>query len=196
LKPGVLFDMDGVLVFSEDAWFAVYNDTLAHFGHPMISREVFRIIYGSGTEADRETYMPERSVGEIDAAYLRSFERHLDLVRPNPQAAETLDALRAAGRPLAVATNTNLELARSILGNRGLLSRVDAVAAADEAGAGKPDPAVVILAARRIGRPLSDCIFVGDSKYDAEAARRAPVEFIGFRYGTVNRIEELSEISA
>src|SRR5260221_13851702 len=37
----VLFDMDGVLVFSEDAWFAVYNETLVRFGHAPIPRDAF-----------------------------------------------------------------------------------------------------------------------------------------------------------
>ena len=53
----ILFDMDGVLVFSEDAWFAVYNETLLAFGHPAIARAAFDAIYGNGTEADRDTYM-------------------------------------------------------------------------------------------------------------------------------------------
>ena len=188
----VLFDMDGVLVFSEDAWFAVYNETLGHFGHPPISRTAFDAIYGNGTEADRDTYMPERTVAEIDAAYARFFETRLDRIRPNPEAADTLAALRRMGVKTSVATNTNRPLAGRILEAQGLLGLLDAVAGADEAGAGKPDPAVVRLAAARAGAPLVGCVLVGDSKYDEEAARRAPVRFVGFRYGTAERIETLA----
>ena len=190
----VLFDMDGVLVFSEDVWFAVYNATLAGFGHTVISRVDFDAIYGNGTEADRAAYMPERSVPEIDAAYARLFAERIDGIRVNPEAAGVLRALRAAGVRTALATNTNRPLADRILESSGLAPLLDAVASASEAGGGKPDPAVVRLAAERIRAPLAECLFVGDSKYDAEAARRAPVAFRGYRMGERSRIESLEEI--
>jgi HAD superfamily hydrolase (TIGR01509 family) len=192
----VLFDMDGVLVFSEDVWFRVYNATLSHFGHASISREGFDAIYGNGTEADRAMYMQERSVGEIDAAYARFFVDHLDEMRVNPEAAGALGALHAAGIRTALATNTNRPLADRILSLAGLAPLLDAVASANEAGAGKPDPAVVRLASARVHVPLAECLFVGDSKYDAEAARRAPVAFRGYRFGTGPRIESLEELLA
>lgn len=190
----LLLDMDGVLVFSEDAWFAVYNETLAHFGHPLVSREAFDAIYGNGTEADRAMYMPERTVDEINAAYSRFFERHLDRIRPNSEAPELLASARARGVATGVATNTTRPLAGRILAGMGLLPLIDEVAAADEAGAGKPDPAVLHLAAARLGVPLSESLFVGDSRYDAEAAVRAPVPFVGYRYGEGNRIGALGEL--
>jgi HAD superfamily hydrolase (TIGR01509 family) len=190
----VLFDMDGVLVFSEDAWFAVYNETLAHFGHAEISRAAFDAIYGNGTAADRDAYMPERTVAEVDAAYARFFEARLDRIRPNPEAADVLRELRRMGVATSVATNTNRPLAGRILEAQGLLSLVDAVTGADEAGAGKPDPAVVRLAAGRARAPLEACVFVGDSRYDEEAAGRAPVRFLGYRYGSGERVESLEAL--
>lgn len=186
--------MDGVLVFSEDAWFAVYNETLVHFGHAPVPRAAFDAIYGNGTEADRDAYMPERTVAEVDAAYARFFEAHLDRIRPNPEAAEVLRALRGMGVATSVATNTNRPLADRILEAQGLRTLLDAVSGADEAGAGKPDPAVVRLAAERAGARLEDCLFVGDSRFDEEAARRAPVPFVGFRYGAGLRIGSLEAL--
>lgn len=194
MTRALLLDMDGVLVFSEEAWFRVYNDTLAGFGHPPVSRADFLAIYGNGTEADRDMYMPERTVAEVDAAYRRFFEEHLDAVRPNEEALPVLKALRARSVRLAVATNTNRPLAERILKLAGLLDAVDALVGADEAGAGKPDPAVVRLAAQRAGAPLSECLFAGDSKYDEAAARAAPVAFVGYRFGTGERVESLHEL--
>jgi len=186
--------MDGVLVFSEDAWYAVYNETLGFFGHPAISREAFDEIYGNGTEVDRAMYMPERSVEEINAAYARFFERHFDRIRTNAEAPALLAEARRRGVSTCVATNTTRPLAGRILAGVGLLPLVDDVAAADEAGAGKPDPAVLHLAAARLGIPLAESLFVGDSRYDAEAALRAPVPFVGYRYGDGMRIGSLGEL--
>lgn len=190
----ILFDMDGVLVFSEEAWYLVYNDTLRHFGHPPIGREAFDAIYGNGTEADRDTYMPERTVAEVDEAYRRFFEEHLDAVRPNAEAPELLADLRRRGVAIGVATNTNHRLAVKILELVGVFPRVDVLATADEAGAGKPDPAVLHLAASRLGVPLDDVLFVGDSRYDQAAAAAAPVRFLGFRFGEGARMESLREL--
>jgi len=198
VKPalrGVLFDMDGVLVFSTEAWFGVYNDTLAGFGHPTIGRAEFLRIFGNGTRADREAYMPERSVEEIDAAYRRFFAERLGAIELNPEAIPALARLREAGIRTSLATNTNRPLAEAILDRLGVSPLLTAFACADEAGAGKPDPAVVRLAARRIGIPLDECVLVGDSRYDEEAAAAAPVAFRGYRYGTAPiRIEALSEV--
>ncbi|MHB8797417.1 MAG: HAD family hydrolase [Thermoanaerobaculia bacterium] len=190
----VLFDMDGVLVFSEDAWFAVFNETLTQFGHPAVSREEFDAIYGNGAAADRDAYMPERSVAEIDAAYARLFGAHLGEIRPNAEAAEVLATLRRRGIRTAVATNTTAPLARRVLARHGLLPLLDATASADEAGAGKPDPAVVRLAAERIGVPLAECLFVGDSRFDEAAGAAAPVRFVGLGHGGGERIERLGEL--
>lgn len=190
----VLFDMDGVLVFSEDAWFAVYNETLVHFGHDPVPRAEFDAIYGNGAAADRDAYMPERTVAEIEAAYARLFEEHLGEIRPNVEAKPVLEELRRRGIRAVVATNTTAPLARRVLDVHGLLSLLDATASADEAGAGKPDPAVVRLAAQRVGVPLSDCLFVGDSRFDEEAAAAAPVRFVGLGHGRGERIERLEEL--
>ncbi len=186
--------MDGVLVFSEEAWFAVYNETLLHFGHDPVTRQAFEAIYGNGTEADREAYMPERSVEEINAAYARFFERHLGLIRPNAEATAFLPEVRVRGIRACAATNTTRPLAGRILALTGLLPLLDDVASADEAGAGKPDPAVLHLASARLGVPLSECLFIGDSRYDEEAAARARVSFLGYRYGKGDRIGALAEL--
>ena len=194
-RRAVLFDMDGVLVFSRKAWFEVYNRTLAHFGHPQIGAEAFDAIFGNGTQADRAAYMPERSLEEIDAAYRKFFADGLEKVELNPEAAPVLRQLNREGVRTALATNTNRPLAEAILRHFNLREEFACLACADEAGAGKPDPALLHLAARRLGIPLDSSVFVGDSRYDEEAARRAPVAFIGFRYGeSPNRIEELSAI--
>jgi HAD superfamily hydrolase (TIGR01549 family) len=189
--------MDGVLVFSRKAWYEVYNRTLAHFGHPPIGAEAFDRIFGNGTQADRAAYMPERSLEEIDEAYRRFFANRLDRVEVNPEAAPVLRSLARNGVRIALATNTNRRLAEAILDYFGLRQYFAELASADEAGAGKPDPAVLHLASERLGIALDHSVFVGDSRYDEEAARRAPVRFIGFRYGAFpTRIEELSAIAA
>jgi HAD superfamily hydrolase (TIGR01509 family) len=138
--------------------------------------------------------MPDRTVEEIEATYARLFEEHLERIRPNAEAKGVLTELRRRGIRTAVATNTTAPLARRLLALHGLLPLLDATASADEAGAGKPDPAVVRLAAARVATPLESCLFVGDSRFDARAAAAAPVRFVGLGHGDGERIERLGEL--
>ena len=107
--------MDGVLLFSEEAWFAVYNETLRHFGHAPIDRAAFDRIYGNGTEADRDLYMPERSVQEVDSAYRAFFASHLDRVATNGEALPVLRTLRERGIRTSLATNSHFLLSGHLL---------------------------------------------------------------------------------
>ena len=51
-----LFDLDGVLVDSVEAWHHVFNDTLIHFGHQKLSEEEFSKGFGSPIEEDIKKY--------------------------------------------------------------------------------------------------------------------------------------------
>lgn len=53
----VLFDLDGVLVDSEKAWFHVFNDTLKHFGVKPISKKGFSKIFGNIIEKNVKIFI-------------------------------------------------------------------------------------------------------------------------------------------
>jgi len=55
---------------------------------------------------------------------------------------------------------------------------------------------VLHLAAKKLGIPLSESLFVVDSRFDEEAARRAPVAFAGYRYGAGRRLASFEELLA
>jgi beta-phosphoglucomutase-like phosphatase (HAD superfamily) len=56
---------------------------------------------------------------------------------------------------------------------------LDAVVSADEVGRGKPDPALFLEAARRLGCAPARCVVVEDAPAGLEAARRAGMPAIG-----------------
>ena len=53
----VLFDMDGVLVDSFEAWFRLVNSASNEFDCPDISRQQFRSVYGQSTALDVELFL-------------------------------------------------------------------------------------------------------------------------------------------
>jgi beta-phosphoglucomutase-like phosphatase (HAD superfamily) len=87
--------------------------------------------------------------------------------------------LRRDGWKQALASSApqpNIDAALSALDLGRLL---DAVVSADEVGRGKPDPAIFLEAARRLGLPPGRCVVVEDAPAGIEAARRAGMRSIG-----------------
>jgi HAD superfamily hydrolase (TIGR01509 family) len=89
-----------------------------------------------------------------------------------------LAALAEAGVPCAVASSSKVEEIRHRLGHVGVLQRFRAVAGGDEVERGKPDPALYLLAARRLGVAAQDCIAFEDSENGARAAQAAGVRVV------------------
>jgi beta-phosphoglucomutase len=90
-----------------------------------------------------------------------------------------LARLREAGWRQALASSApplNIEVALEVL---GLGRFLDAVVGADDVGRGKPDPAIFLEAARRLGIPSSRCVVVEDAPAGVEGARRAGMKSIG-----------------
>ena len=61
---------------------------------------------------------------------------------------------------------------------------------------GKPEPDLIEHVLREAGMAREDACFVGDSDFDARAARAADVYFIGYRRPGDARIESLAELIA
>ena len=175
-----LFDLDGVLVDSFDAWFVVVNDAAKRFGAPAIGPDAFRSIWGQGVSADVQHLYPGRTHAEVEAVYSEALPRHRDKVRVNPEAAATLDALAARGLARACVTNTQEGLARAVLSATGLHGRFEAVVGVVEGRREKPAPDLLLLAAAKIAVPPRRAVMVGDSRYDAEAAAAARVPFLHY----------------
>lgn len=195
-QAAVVFDMDGVLLHSFEAWLATCLEADRRFGRGTLTREAFLPTFGQGTDADLRVFGWRATREAVDAFYAAELPRHRDLVQADPDAAGALDALRALDLRLAVATNTMRPLAEALLAGAGLLARLDAVACADEVRAGKPAPDVVLLACERLGVAPAEARFVGDSSYDHEAGVRAGVRFVGYRQDGDERVETLPALVA
>jgi phosphoglycolate phosphatase-like HAD superfamily hydrolase len=91
--------------------------------------------------------------------------------------------VKAAGLRLAVATSASPNELEALLAIVGAGDFFDAKITGEDAGRSKPDPDSVSCAVRKLRLTPSDCVMVGDTPYDAAAARSAGVAFIGLRCG-------------
>jgi len=191
----LLFDLDGVLVESFEAWFCVVSEAGRLFRGRPITRAEFTPIFGQTTAADIAAFGLACSPEELDRFYAAALSRHADRVRVDPEAARLLAELRALGLKLAVVTNTVSAAAVAILETAGLYGYFDHVACADHVARGKPAPDLPLAALAALSVEARGAWLVGDTRYDREAAQAALVRFVGLRIDGQARIERLSELS-
>jgi HAD superfamily hydrolase (TIGR01509 family) len=169
-----LFDMDGLLIESErtmmSAWAraaekrrvafspAAYLETV---GRDRAQSDIVMARVFGGIEAAREA---RREAAEILDG-LPSAERFPLKAGAKP----LLDSLRERGIPCAVASSSTQDEIEERLGLAGILPCFTALAAGNEVPAGKPDPAVYLLAAERLGLAATLCLAFEDSPNGARA---------------------------
>jgi len=189
----VLFDVDGTLLDTRDAWIAAFDDGLAAIG----SRAM------SGVEGARwigtpiETIYAERCglSGELLTAAVREFQRSEAAslgrgVRTYAGVREMLSSLGAW--QLATITNKRHDTTLEALRLAGLEDRFALVLGGDSVAHKKPAPDPVLQAAEALKVPVSACAVVGDTENDVRAGRDAGAVTIGvtWGYGTRARLEE------
>ena len=196
----VIFDMDGVLIDSYHAHFESWRIVAAEEGIDF-SREVFDRTFGqTSREIIRDVWghrapTPER-VASLDArkeaAYREIISRDFPAM---PGVGELIDALASAGFKLAIGSSgppENVALVLSRLQRERLFSAV--VSGADVVR-GKPDPAIFLLAAQRMGAAPERCAVIEDAPLGIAAARAAGMAAIGLA-STGRRREQLAAADA
>jgi HAD superfamily hydrolase (TIGR01509 family) len=184
---GVIFDVDGTLVDSNDQHARAWVDALAEAGFPVPYDEVRPLIgmggdkvlpklTGLSDEDDKGKHIAERREKIFAAKYLPE-------VRPLPGARELLVRLRNDGLRLAVASSSKKEMLTKLLSLVGAEDLLEAKTSSDDAENSKPDPDIVQAALRRLGEKKEDTVMIGDTPYDIEAAAGAGIKSIGFRSG-------------
>lgn len=148
---------------------------MARTAGPRLSRSVL----GAGaTEALRE-----QGVEDDGRPWGEALHAVMDAAPLYPEVRPVLDALHAAGVPLALVSNSGEDALRQTLAAVGILDRFQVVVSAERAGAYKPAPEPFRLAARELGLPPGAILHVGDSLGDDVRGAGAA----GYRTAFVNR---------
>lgn len=183
----VLLDIDGTLLDSNDAHAQAWSDALREAGHE-IGSEAVRPLIGMGsdkllptlTRIDANSEEGKRLVERSKAIFAKEY---LPLVKPFPQARELLERMRDDGATLVVATSAAEDELRGLLAALGAEWLVDEKTTSSDANRSKPDPDIVRVAVDKAGVGPAQCVMLGDTPYDVEAATRSRVRIVGVRCG-------------
>jgi HAD superfamily hydrolase (TIGR01509 family) len=197
----VIFDLDGTLIDTVgtriDAWLEAFD----HFGLPARQDQVAPLIGVDGRRLAREIAaaagrpIDDDRAEEIDKACGEIFERRNRDPRPLPGVAALEAAMRAAGIEWAIATSSRREQVATSVRALGLMSEPTIVDGSQVEHA-KPEPDLLLLAARQIAVEPSRCWYVGDSTWDMMSAVAAAMVPIGVTAGSAVSDEGLRSAGA
>jgi HAD superfamily hydrolase (TIGR01509 family) len=177
----VVFDLDGVIVDSEQVWDEVREGYTRESGGTYTDTATRDMMGMSSLEWSR--YMAERlhvpgAPDDINAAVV---ERMLARYGEEPPLIPgAVDAVRRIGErwPVAVASSSNPELIEVVLRVSGLAPLFRVAVSSQEVARGKPAPDVYVEAARRLGVEPDRCAAVEDSGNGIRSASAAGMRVV------------------
>ena len=183
----VLLDIDGTLLDSNDAHAQAWSDALREAGYE-IGSETVRPLVGMGSDKllpqltglDAEQGDGKKLVERRSEIFMKEY---LPSVRPFAGARDLLDRMRADGLRLVVATSASDDELDGLLHALGAEWLHEKATSSSDAERSKPDPDIVHVAVDKAGANPRDCVMIGDTPYDVEAATRAGVKIIALRCG-------------
>jgi HAD superfamily hydrolase (TIGR01509 family) len=188
-----VFDMDGVLLASEEVWDAVrevyvrerggrYDEEIQRAMMGMSSPEWSRYLHDTAGVPDE----PATINDEVVRRMLASYREHLPLIDGAVDAVHRL----AARYPLGLASSSNREIIDTVLDVAGLADSFKATVSSEEVARGKPAPDVYLEAARRLGVDPAACAAIEDSHGGIRSAKAAGMRVIAIPNPTYPPDEE------
>ena len=176
LVRAVIFDLDGVLVDSEQLWDVVRRGMATEAGRPWPSGAT-RAMQGMSTP-EWTAYLidvvglpaePEQVVATVLDRMAAHYDARLPLL---PGAVEAVERL---GRrwPLGLASSSPRRLIDTVLESAGLAQRFQISVSTEEVAAGKPSPVVYQTVVRRLGVDPGQAIAIEDSSNGLRSAAAA-----------------------
>ncbi len=185
----VIFDLDGTLLDTLGDLAAAVNRVLAARGYPAHETDAFRWFIGDGSAKLMERALPptERRP-EIHQPCLHALladynENWHDITRPYDGIEALLDHLADRLINMAIVTNKPHQFTGVMVDYYFKNVCFDPVLGQREGIPKKPDPQQALAAARSMGVPPEQCIFLGDSGVDMETARHAGMAAVGAGWG-------------
>lgn len=184
---GIILDVDGTLVDSNDAHAHSWKEAMAEYGY-IVAFELLRPLIGMGGDKVLPETIHLNKDSEVGSRISKRRaeifkQRYLPHVRAFPGAKELLQAMRRRGLKLAIASSAQPDELKALLQLVGAEDLVEEKTTSKDVQRSKPDPDVMRVTLQRIGLTAQEVLMLGDTVYDIEAARKVHVRTIAFRCG-------------
>lgn len=183
----LIFDWDGTLVDSIGRIVEAMHHAADTCDLPRCSDPEVKAIIGLGLPEAIQSLYPELLDPSCVERFRRCYSEHYLALEAEPSAlfpgvAESLEAFRAQGYRLAVATGKSRHGLQWVLAGRGWLNYFDTTRCADET-ASKPNPLMLQEILAGCGVVARQALMIGDSAFDLQMARLAGIDSVAVGYG-------------
>ena len=183
----VVFDNDGLLLDTEEAWTRAEEALFARHGSTFTIEHKRELIGTSPTTSAAKLEvmldMPGQGSALMEELHDQVMEEALAGVPARPGALELVDAVRAAGLPVGVASNSARAFVERVLSVAGLLDgHFDVVVTADDVANPKPAPDLYLAACAALGAEPGRSAALEDSAVGAAAAVAAGMYVVAVPY--------------
>ena len=184
---GVLLDVDGTLVDSNDNHAQAWVRALSEHGFDVPIAKIRRLIGKGG-----DKLLPEVSGLSADGPQGNAITRlrkeiflkdFLPSLRPFPRVKELLGRMKEDGLRLAIASSAKDDELDGLLKICGAGEFLEARTSSDDADNSKPDPDIIHAALGKLRLSADDVILLGDTPYDIAAGLQASVAVVAVRCG-------------
>lgn len=173
----VLFDMDGTLIDSLWMWRSIDKEFLGSRNIPMpdkLQKNIDGMSFSETACYFKEAFNLAEPVEEIKTIWNNmAMDKYRYEVPLKEGAREFLEALKAKGYKMGIATSNSRELAMCCLEALGIDKYFDSVVTACDVGAGKPAPDIYLKSAKNCGVEPCECIVFEDILQGIEAGHNA-----------------------
>jgi phosphoglycolate phosphatase len=193
MTQAIIFDLDGTLVDSLPDLVRTVNAAMGEYGAPPVDAACVRAWIGCGSRVLLGSALRHHGIDteapdfEFEDMYARFLEHYLDHLtgesRLFPGVASALQSLAASRFRMAVCTNKPSRFVGPLLRWLGVDDYFSILLGGDALSERKPHPAPLLSLAGQFGCSPADCLMVGDSRYDIEAARAAGMPVVAVSYG-------------
>ncbi len=173
----VAFDMDGLLINSEELYFEVFDELLERRGK-RYTHELRRSMMGLPSPQAFEALIRDAGLSESATSLEEECDEIFSGVLPDrlalmPGVVRLLDLIESRGLPHCVATSSRRSFAVDSLSAVNVIDRFDFIITAEEVERGKPYPDIYLAAAKRMGVDACNMLVLEDSQHGTRAGLAA-----------------------
>jgi HAD superfamily hydrolase (TIGR01509 family) len=184
---GVILDVDGTLIDSNDAQAHSWVEAMAAYGYHVAFDKMRPLIGMGGDKVLPETLQVSKDSEQGKAISQKRGEifkeRYLPHLQAFPGAQELIEEIRKRGLQVAIASSAQPDELQSMLRLVGAADLIKDKTSSKDTQRSKPDPDVMDVTLERLGLPADETLMIGDTAYDIEAAQKVHMGTIAFRCG-------------
>lgn len=182
LRRALLFDLDGTISETDSLHHPAWAEMLAPFGHNVdwdfyeknisgrLNPEIVADFMSGVSEEEGRRIVEEK---EVD------FRSRAHTLEAAPGLREFINRAKSEDMSIAVVTNAPKLNALAVIGALGLEDDFERIFLAEDAAAGKPDPAPYLMALEWIGVSASEAVAFEDSTSGIKSATTAGIPTVG-----------------